>query len=90
MCETLMLDVMVPEAHQNDRSSVRVFNGLTFDSLNKNLAWWAVTRRTSKHHKCQNCRVSACSGQYGISLEVSQKWLDSHGCSHSYLKQGER
>ena len=44
MYETLMLDVMVPEAHQNNCSSV-------FDSLNKNLAWWAVTRRTSKHHK---------------------------------------
>ena len=40
-----------PEAHQNDRSSVRELSGLTFDSLRKNLAWWAVTRRTSKNHK---------------------------------------
>ena len=38
MCETLMLDVMVPEAHQNDRSYVRELSGHTFDSLCKNLA----------------------------------------------------
>ena len=51
MCETLMPDVMVPEAHQNDCRYVRELSGLTFDSLRKNLAWWAVTRRTSKNHK---------------------------------------
>ena len=41
MCETLMPDVMVPEAHQNDRSYMYVceLSGLTFNSLCKNLPW---------------------------------------------------
>ena len=47
MCETLMPDVMVPEAHQSNWSYVRELSGLTFNSLCKNLAWWAVARRTS-------------------------------------------
>ena len=34
--------------HQNNRNYVHELNGLTFDSLRKNLAWWAVTRRTFK------------------------------------------
>ena len=33
MYETLIPDVMAPEAHQNNRSSVRELSGLTFDSL---------------------------------------------------------
>ena len=33
MCETLILDVMAPEAHQNNHSSVCELSGLTFDSL---------------------------------------------------------
>ena len=33
MWETLILDVMVPEAHQNNHSSVCELSGLTFDSL---------------------------------------------------------
>ena len=46
---------------------------LPSDSLSKNLAWWAVTRRTSKNHKsvkiggggaCSG--MGAYSGQYGI------------------------
>ena len=40
--------------HQNDRNYVHELNGLTFDSLRKNLAWWAVTRKifnNLKHHK---------------------------------------
>ena len=55
--------------HQNDRNYVHELNGLTFDSLRKNLAWWAVTRRTfkKKHHKTVKIGgVGACSGQYGI------------------------
>ena len=49
--ETLMPDVMAPEAHQNDRSYVRELSGLTFDSLRKNLSSWSVTRRTAKKPK---------------------------------------
>ena len=48
MCKTALLDIMAPEAHQNDRSYIREFSGPTFDSLHKNLAWWVVTRRNHK------------------------------------------
>ena len=47
----VMPDVVVPEAHQNDRSYVRELSGPTLDLLRKNLAWWVVTWRTSKNHK---------------------------------------
>ena len=50
VCETMMTDVVVPEAHQNDRSYVHELSGPTFDSLCNNLAWWVVTRRTSDNH----------------------------------------
>ena len=33
MCETLMPDVMVPQAYQNNRSYVHELSGSTFDSL---------------------------------------------------------
>ena len=78
MSKTLMPDVMVPEAHQNNHSYVCELSGLTFDSLHNNLAWWAVTWRVSKNpQNCQNWGVGACSGQYSNGLEVSQKWIDS-------------
>ena len=47
MCVPLMPGVVVPEAHQDDHSCV---SDLTLSS-HKNLAWWAVTRRTSKYYK---------------------------------------
>ena len=47
VCVPLMPGVVVPEAHQDDHSCV---NDLTLSS-HKNLAWWVVTRRTSKTHK---------------------------------------
>ena len=47
MCETLMPVVMVPEAHQNNRSYVCELSRPTFESLLNNLAWWVVTQRTS-------------------------------------------
>ena len=50
MCELLMPDVVVSKAHQNNRSYVSSAD-LSLDSLGNNLAWWAVTRRTSKNHK---------------------------------------
>ena len=46
-----MLDVAAPEAHQNDSSYVSELSGPTFNPLHKNLAGWAVTRRTSRNHK---------------------------------------
>ena len=63
-----LLHVMEPEAHQSDRS------GVTFNSLRKNLAWWAVTQRTSKTTKLPKLgdgaclEVGACLGQYGTSI----------------------
>ena len=69
VCETLLPDVVAPEAHQNDHSYVHELSGPTFDSLHKN---WAVTRRTKKNpQNCQISRVCACvgmavcPGQYG-------------------------
>ena len=47
VCETLMLDVIVLEVHQNDCNYVHEFSGPTFDSRCNDLAWWAVTWRTS-------------------------------------------
>ena len=49
MSKTLLLDIVAPEEHQNDRSYVRELS--TFDLLCKNLVWWVVTQRTSKNHK---------------------------------------
>ena len=71
VCETLMQDVVVPGAHQNARSYVREY---PFDSLCKNLAWWAVTRRTSNNHK--TVKIGgwvACPGQcssYTMSVKL--------------------
>ena len=57
------------KAHQNDRSYVRELSGPTFDTLRKNLAWWAVTRRVSKTTELSKLREAACAGgcpeQYG-------------------------
>ena len=48
----------------------------TFDSLRKNLAWWAVTRRTSrKPQNCQNKGMGACPGQHGNYVKTSHKSL---------------
>ena len=51
MSETLMSDVMVPEAHHNDHSYVRELCGLNFKSQCKNLAQWTLTQTISKNHK---------------------------------------
>ena len=50
VCEPLMPDVVVSKVHQNNPSYVSSAD-LPSDSLCKNLAWWAVTWRTSKNHK---------------------------------------
>ena len=67
MCKTLLPDVVMPEVHQNDHSSVHELSGPTFNSLHKHLALWVVTQKTSKKKKnSQNWRVGTCAGQYGI------------------------
>ena len=48
--EPLTPDVVVPKAHQNNRSYVSSVD-IPSDSLLKNLAWWAVTQRTLKNHE---------------------------------------
>ena len=50
-----MPDVMASEAHQNDHSYVCELSGPTFDSLNKNLAWWWLHGGPQKKNKTQNC-----------------------------------
>ena len=50
VCEPLMPDVVAPKGHHNNRSYVSSAD-LPSDSLHKNLARWAVTRRISKKHK---------------------------------------
>ena len=59
VCETLMPDVVAPEAHQNNRSYV----SSAFDPLRKNLAGWAVTRRTSKKPPTKLGRALVLSGR---------------------------
>ena len=67
MCEPLMPDVVAPKAHQNNCSYVNSAD-LPSDLLCKNVAWWAVTWRTSKKHKTVKIRGGrgggACQGQY--------------------------
>jgi len=50
MCarKTLLPDVKALEVHQNDSSYVSELSRSTFDSLYTNVAWQAVTQRTSK------------------------------------------
>ena len=50
VCEPLTPDAMASKVHQNNRGYVSSVD-LPSDSLRKNLAWWVVTRRTSKNHK---------------------------------------
>ena len=57
VCKPLMHDVMAPKVHQNNRSYVSSAD-LPSDSLRKNLAWWAVTRRTLK----RNTKLSKLGG----------------------------
>ena len=67
VCEPLMPDFMVPNAHHNNCNHVSSV-GLLSNSLCKNLAWWAVTRRTSKNHKAVKIGgwvLTRVWGQYG-------------------------
>lgn len=50
VCETLLLDVVAPEEHQNELSRP------TFGSLRKNFARWAITWKTSKKIKIKKLR----------------------------------
>ena len=62
VCKGLLQNVVAPETHQNDCSYVRKHSRPIFDSLHKNLAWWAVTWRTSKKLKIGGGRL--CGGGY--------------------------
>ena len=52
----------------NVTACVHEFSRHTFVSIHKNLAWWAVTWRTSKQQNCQKCRGEPLhrDGQYRI------------------------
>ena len=92
MCGTLLSDVVAPDMHQNDCSYIRELSRPTFDYLCKNLAWYAVTRRTFEKTtpNCQNYEVGNCPGQYGI-LTHTQKYTQKnkliyvaiHTCTHT-------
>ena len=73
MCETLMLGVMAPEAHQNDRGYVRELSGLTFDSLCKKLAWWAAYMHGAPPQKKKHCTV-----KIGV-LALARGWALARG-----------
>ena len=49
----MLLDVVAHEMHQNDHTYVAMWASAepTFGLLSKNLAWWAVTWKTSRKHK---------------------------------------
>ena len=61
VCEPLMPDVVANKVHQNNCSYVSSAD-LPSDSLCKNLAWWAVTWRTTKLSKWEV--GGACPGQH--------------------------
>ena len=67
VCKPLMADVVVSKVHQNNHSQMSSADlPVPSDSLCKNLAWWAVTRKTLKNHRTVTCSgMVACSGQYG-------------------------
>ena len=69
VCE---LDIVAPKAHQNNRSYVSLAD-LPSDSLRKNLAWWAVTRRTSKLSKLWGRHLSGTR-----QILIAEQQLDRH------------
>ena len=71
-----LLHVMEPEAHQSDRS------GVTFNSLRKNLAWWAVTQRTSKTTKLPKLGDGCLLG--GRCLPGTIRYLNSSFATRFY------
>ena len=76
MYETLMPDVVAPEAHQNDGSYVHELSGLTYDLLHKKLAWWVVTQRISKNHK------TVKYGGWCLLRTIRYMWLLGHHHLH--------
>ena len=97
VCETLLLDVVAPEAYQNGCSYIHELSGPKFDSLCINLAWLAVTQRTSKK-KTRTCARESGSrhqsviaqkqiGYYNNSGEVVETvWHSSHVNSAIYVE----
>ena len=64
------------KAHQNDCSCACELSSSTFDSLSKNLAWWAVTRRTSKKKKHRNIRI----GEWALSFNNTVLAINCCAC----------
>ena len=73
VCETLMLDVMAPEAHQNNCSYVHQLSRPTLDSIQHG-GWLHEGPQKKNPLNCQNwgvgtcMRVDACPGQYGMYI----------------------
>ena len=69
-------DVPAPKARQNNCSYVIYMYRCNFESLHKDLAWWAVTQRTLKNHKAVKIGVwVACPEQYGIPSHIIGKFI---------------
>ena len=81
VCEPLMPDVVVPKAHQNNRSSADLLS----DSLHKNLAWWAVTWRTLKNHKIVKIGRWVLARDNTVVLSLSQSLVVTlaRGCKYA-------
>ena len=73
LCEHLMPDVVVSKVHQNNCSYVSSVD-LHSDSLRKNLAWWAVTRRTLKNHKTVKIGGGCLLGYGHLLGTIQQKY----------------
>ena len=68
-CKILLLDVMTPEVHRNDRNNVHELSGPIFNFLHKNLVWWAVTQLIWKSHKI-GCGGGGALAQIGNCMGV--------------------
>ena len=74
-------DVMVPKVHQSFVTSA----DLPSDSLRKNLAWWAVTRRISKNHKTVKIGGWALAQVWALAWDNTALNFTFHGVPESFI-----
>ena len=66
------------------RTIAAMWSTCSFESLRKDLAWWAVTQKTLKNHKA--VKIGMCPEQYGIQESIiSYYWQVYSTCT-----QGEK
>ena len=72
MCETLMSDVMAPEANQNDRSYERELSGHTFDSHTQEfsvMGGYTENLKKKKKHKIVKIGGWALAGDNAVVMK---------------------